>query len=145
MFLAPVDKKTQIKGRIRETSTIGASKEKNKIAIPEELAKARGVGEVHTRIVLEDGHFYLESAGGATYVGIPKKKFFQVRAGDKLMLGQARCSISALLPFTFLPLDGIIDHMMGKMPLATYNVKILGSGATIEQRLRIARGEDLEA
>ena len=46
--------------------------------------------QVHTRIVLEDGHFYLEDAKSAfgTYVGLPKKKFFELNGGDKLLLGQ---------------------------------------------------------
>ena len=43
MFLNPVDKKVQVKGRIRETGTIGSDPDKNKIAVPTELAKSRKV------------------------------------------------------------------------------------------------------
>jgi len=51
MFLSTLDKKKPIRGRIRETSTIGSDKEKNKIAIPEEVAK------VSTLLVSKENSF----------------------------------------------------------------------------------------
>lgn len=142
MFLASIDKKSQVKGRIRETSTIGSDKEKNKISISSEMAKEKKIDAVHTRIVLEDGHFYLESGGGGfgTFVGLPKKKFVEVHGGDKLLVGSARCKIEAL-PATFAPLDGLIDKILGKRVTNVYDMKVVGSSASIEERLQAARKE----
>lgn len=74
----------------------GSDSNKNKIVVKEDLAKANQVDAVHTRIVLEDGHFYLENAEGkmGTYVGLPKKKFFEINGGDQLLLGSAKCGVS---------------------------------------------------
>lgn len=141
MFLATIDKKgIAIKGRIRETSTIGADKEKNKISIPAELAKQKGVSAVHTRIVLEDGHFYLEDAGSSlgTWVGMPKKKWFEINSGDHIMIGAARCRIGMRLN-PFQPIQGIIDTILGSFGTTDYQVNILGH-ASIEQRLVAAQG-----
>jgi len=142
MFITSIDKKVPVKGRIRETSTIGVNKEKNKISVKEDIAKPRKVDDVHTRVVLEDGHFYLEDAGSSfgTYVGLPKKKFFEINAGDLLMLGGARATISQL-PATVQFLDGLIDKILGQMPLKIYDMKICGT-APIEKRLKAARKED---
>ena len=138
MFLSSVNKKENLKGRIRETSTIGSHKEKNKIAIPEEYVKAKKVDEVHTRIVLEDGHFYLEnvSSNFGTYVGLPKKKYFEINGGDQLLLGGAKCQIESI-PVAFYPLDGIIDKIMGTPAVNIYDMKIVGH-ASIEKRLDAA-------
>jgi len=139
MFLVSVDKKgVNVKGRIRETSTIGSDKDKNKISIPLELAKQKAVSTVHTRIVLEDGHFYLEDAGSSfgTWVGLPKKRFFELNSGDRLMFGGARCRIAYRLS-PIQPLQGLVDKILGTMPLNTYAVTILGA-APIEQRLNLA-------
>ena len=44
------------------------------------MVEGKDVSPVHARIVLEDGHFYLEDAGSSfgTFVGLPKKKYFEV-------------------------------------------------------------------
>ena len=131
MFLSSVDKKKGIKGRIRATSTIGSESETNKIAIEADLAKKCALEAVHTRIVLdEEGRFFLEdaskgSSGYGTYVGLPRKKFFEVNPGDKLLLGGCRCAIdSVYFPVLVRPLDGIIDHMMGADELSVYDMKV---------------------
>jgi len=141
MFLSSLNKKERIKGRIRETSTIGADKEQNKIPIPEELAKTKHVSAIHTRIVLEkdsDGasHFYLEDAGGETYVGLPKKKFFEINGGDHLMFGMARAHVE-VIPAACQVLDGIIDKILGDMGTNLHNMKIVGS-ASIADRIAAA-------
>jgi len=141
MFLTSVDKRQQIKGRIRETSTIGAAKESNKIQIKEELAKEKAVDAVHTRIIIEDGHFYLEDAGSkfGTYVGFPKKKLVQITGGDHLMLGTARAQIEHL-PATFQFIDGLIDKIMGDMGQTVHDVKILSTSSSYQERLDAAMG-----
>jgi len=147
MFLTPVNKKDNVKGRIRETSTIGSKKEDNKIHVPEEKAKEKAVDGVHTRIVLEDGHFYLEDAGShfGTYVGLPKKKFFEVNGGDHFLFGSAKAQIEYIpvstLPFTFL--DGLIDKILGDMGQNMYDVKLCGK-ANIQTRMKAARKEHLD-
>ena len=121
MFLSSVDKKLNVKGRIRETSTIGADKEKNKISLEPELAKDKLVDAVHTRICLEDGRFYLEDAGSkfGTWVGLPKKRWFEVNVGDSIMLGSARCRIGMNVN-PFQPLQGMIDKLLGASALNMY-------------------------
>ena len=145
MFLSSVDKKLAIRGRIRATSTIGSHKENNKIAIADDVAAKRSVEAVHTRIVLDDdGKFFLEDAskgGLGTYVGLPRKKFFEVNPGDKLLLGGCRCAIDALYPPILVrPLDGIIEHMMGADELSVYDMTIVGA-APIQKRISAAMGE----
>jgi len=141
MFLASLDKKNHsIKGRIRETSTIGTDKEKNKIAISAELGKEKMVDAVHTRICLEDGHFYLEDANSSfgTWVGLIKKCFFEVHVGDHIMLGSARCRIGMnVVPLQ--PIQGIIDILLGNMNPANYSFKLLGSSSSYEERLDASR------
>ena len=141
LFIGSVDKRSQVKGRIRETSTIGAGKEENKISVPEEQAKAKHVSKVHARIVLEDGRFYLEDAGSSfgTYAGLPKKKFFELNGGDKLLIGAARAQIE-YQPASFQLLDGLIDKILGSMGTNVYDMKIVGR-APIEKRLKAARKE----
>jgi len=139
MFLSTIDKKLKIKGRVRETSTIGSDKEKNKISIEEAVAKAKNVDKVHTRICLEDGHFYLEDAGSSfgTWAGLPKKKFFEIHVFDHIMLGGARCTIGMnVVPFQFI--QGIIDKLLGTMNAQDYPMKILGSSSSYEERLQAA-------
>ena len=98
---------------------------------------------MHTRIVLEDGHFYLESAGGAfgTYVGLPKKKFFQVTSGDNLLFGQCRCGIE-VLPAAFVFLDGIIDKVLPRTEIKGYDFRVCKTSASLEERLKASRKED---
>jgi len=143
MFLTTLDKKkASIKGRIRETSTIGTDKDKNKITIDKEIGKAKHVDAVHTRICLEDGHFYLEDAGSSfgTWAGLPKKKFFEVHVFDHIMLGSARCTIGMnVVPFQFI--QGLIDKLLGGMNDQDYPMKILGSHSTYEERLQAARAQ----
>jgi len=144
MFLVPLNKKEQAgKGRIRETSTIGISKEKNKVSVSDDQAKKFMISDVHTKIVLEDGHFYLENAGGAfgTYVGLPKKKYFELHGGDQLLLGGARAQVEAPLGDVprFFPLDGLIDKILGKQSTKAYNVTVTGK-SNIENRLINSRG-----
>jgi len=142
MFLASVDKKLGIKGRIRETSTIGFDKEKNKISCSPEVAKARAVDAVHTKICLEDGRFFLEneSRGFGTYVGLPKKRFFEVNAFDSLLIGSARAGIF-YKPVTFQVVNGLIDKILGDMGTQSYDMKIVGN-ASIETRLKAARKDE---
>ena len=142
LFFTSVNKKHQIKGRIRETSTIGSGKEANKIQIKEELAKDGRVDAVHTRICLEDGRFYVEDAGSSfgTFVGFPKKKLVQVFGGDQLLLGSARAQVENF-PGKFYFIDGLIDKIMGNLDISHYPVTLLSSSASLEERLQAARGE----
>jgi len=144
LFLSSLNKKERIKGRIRETSTIGADKEQNKIMIPEELAKTKAVSAVHTRIVLEKdangaSHFYLEDAGGSlgTYVGLPKKKFFELNGGDHLMFGMAKAHVE-VIPAACQVLDGLIDKILGDLGTQMHNMKIVGH-APIEERMEATK------
>jgi len=141
MFLSAVDKKVQVRGRIRETSTIGTGSD-NKIVVKEDIAKPRSVDAVHTRIVLEDGHFYLEneSKGIGTYVGLPKKTFFEINHGDQLLLGSARVSVE-YLPGVFSLLDGLIDKILGKQIVKVHDMKLCGT-AGIELRLKASKKEE---
>jgi len=135
MFLSTLDKKKPIRGRIRETSTIGSDKEKNKIAIPEEVAKERKVSSVHTRVCLENGRFFLEDAGSSfgTYVGLPKKKFFEINIGDHLLFGSARVIVGVqVIPFQ--PLTGLIVLLLGKNSFTDYKVELCGR-ASIQARM----------
>jgi len=139
MFLSSIDKKLKIKGRIRETSTIGADKEKNKVSIDAEVAKLKHVDAVHTRICLEDGKFFVEDVGShfGTWAGLPKKRFFEVHVFDKVMLGGARCTIGMnVVPFQFI--QGIIDKLLGTMNPSDHPMKILGSGSSYEDRFAAA-------
>lgn len=138
MFLTSMDKKLNVKGRIRETSTIGSDKEKNKISIEAEMAKEKSVSAVHSKIILEDGHFYLEDAGSSfgTWVGLPKKKYFEVNVGDKLMLGMARCYVGMRVN-PFQPVEGFVNFIVGNNQLTPYDFTLCGF-APIEQRLAVA-------
>ena len=141
LFLASVDKRQQIRGRIRETSTIGAAKDSNKVQIKEEIAKEKAVSDVNTRIILEDGHFYLEDAGSkfGTFIGFPKKKLVQVTGGDQMMLGTARCQIEHY-PGKMQFIDGLIDKIMGNMGTNVHDVKVLSTSSSYEERLQVALG-----
>jgi len=127
MVLSSVDKKMGIKGRIRETQTIGAG-DSNKIIIPKEQAAKRAVQDVHARVVLEEGKFFLEHAAGpcafGTYIGVSKKFWCQVNGGDELLLGGARFSVSQS-PATLQIVQGIMDMLIGEFGRRDYRVKLL--------------------
>ena len=142
LFLRSVDKRLQIRGRIRGTSTIGAEAHVNKVQITEAIAKQKKVDGVHSRIVLEDGRFYLEdvSRGFGTYVGFPRKRFLQLNRGDQLLLGCARAKVeSKALKLQLV--DGLLEKILGSMALNAYSLRILATGASIEERLQAARGD----
>ena len=140
LFMVSLDKRLQIRGRIRETSTIGAAAEGNKVVIKPEVAKDKKVEAIHTQICLEDGHFYLEDVSKkfGTFVGFPKKKFVQLHGGDQLMMGTARAQIE-VIPFAVQFIDGLIDKIMGFKTENMYNVKLVDKGASIDERLQAAR------
>lgn len=99
--------------------------------IKEEIAKANSVSGVHSRILLEDGHFYLEDAGSkfGTFIGFPKKRFVQLAGGDQLMLGTARCRIEHYLG-KFQLIDGLIDKIMGNLGTNVHDLKVLPTNSS---------------
>ena len=90
---------------------------------------------VHSRIVLEDGRFYLEDAGSAfgTYAGLNKGAYFEINGGDELMLAGARCKVMSW-PFTFRPIDGILSKILGEGATKyDHQVQILGTTSVVDR------------
>ena len=134
MLLVSADKKLKLKCNFSQTGFIGSDKEKCKLAIKEERAKKRHVEKVHSKIVVEDGRFYLEDAGSAfgTYFGLGKKAYFEMYDGDVFLLGGARFRC-VRRKGVFRPLQGLVDLMVGKMPPFDYSVKITGEPNVIKR------------
>ena len=93
-----------------------AAKSKEKTKKKEERAKKRLVEPVHTKIIYEDGKFYVEDAGSnfGTYFGLGRKSWFEVHAGDCIMLAGCRCNV-VRRGTVFRPLQGFID-MVSRIP-----------------------------
>lgn len=121
LWLEGVDKKLKIKGRFTETGFIGSDKDKCGLVIKEERAKKRLVEPLHTKVICEDGKWYVEDAGSnfGTYMGLGRKTWFEVHAGDSIMLAGCRCTV-ARRGSVFRPLQGFIDMVRrGAAPLRT--------------------------
>jgi len=142
LVLAGVDKKLKMKASFYETGCIGSDKAKcERLTISETRAQSRKVDPVHSRIVFEDGRFYVEDAGSnfGTYIGIGKKSFFQIESGDTLLLARARFKV-VMSPVAFRPLQGFIDMLMGDMGKFDYGVDILPRNSSVVERLAARKG-----
>jgi len=145
LVLAGVDKKLKIKASFYETGYIGSDKDKcARLVIKKDRAISRKVDPVHSKIIFEDGRYYLEDAGSVhgTWVGVGKKSYFQLNQGDLLMLGRVRCKVT-YTAMAFRPLQGFIDKLMGDMGTKDYKVTFSSPTADVQTRLNATKSGGL--